>query len=441
MTSPPPLIEGWLNKRGVKGFLKKFKKRYFLQNGPKLEYAAQQGSKILGFIDIEKVTNVKKYPEDNFFELVTKDRTFLLQALPDEDGKDAGKWTDDLTKWINYYRKLSNQSGSFAIQKTNSMSQINISNNYTNTETSTSNNILSTSMGSKQMNIETDGEIVIEKIQPISNDNHDSGSLPEINGNRRSWRVTKDQQDVKSTLRQKTEECALKDAMITDLQSKLDMALHQLGKLDQGIPGYLRKSHDRFWRTIKENDVEGLQKILLQEKDMDLKKESINISIVHFAVLWGSVNVLEYLLEQGCRIDVTDELGQTPLLYAIERLSGDDSYEISLLLIRAGADVNKGDTSDNLFTPLHAACLAGHYSIVRLLIQNGADLERTDGRLNWTCLHWAVSGGNIKVIELLLEKGATITKVNGVSPLDIAQDDNNNVVYNFLKEHKSSKIK
>ena len=62
----------------------------------------------------------------------------------------------------------------------------------------------------------------------------------------------------------------------------------------------------------------------------------------------------------------------------------------------------------NLTTPLHVACTEGHFDLVCLLLQNGANINTTDSRYNWTALHCAAQN-HIEICEILLRYGADIS--------------------------------
>jgi ankyrin repeat protein len=78
-------------------------------------------------------------------------------------------------------------------------------------------------------------------------------------------------------------------------------------------------------------------------------------------------------------------------------------------LLKAGADVEKGDT--NGLTPLMGAAHSGHLGVVRELLEAGADVEKEDGH-GHKPLHFAAGGGagevggGLGVTQELLKIGA-----------------------------------
>jgi hypothetical protein len=58
-------------------------------------------------------------------------------------------------------------------------------------------------------------------------------------------------------------------------------------------------------------------------------------------------------------------------------------------------------------TALHDAAINGHVEIVRLLLQNGAEVNAKD-KIGNTPLHWAASEGHVDILHLLVENGANL---------------------------------
>ena len=65
-------------------------------------------------------------------------------------------------------------------------------------------------------------------------------------------------------------------------------------------------------------------------------------------------------------------------------------------------------------TALHWACKRGHFEIVKLLVENGADIEFQDiiGR---PTLYFAIIGGNPKIVKYILDKKADPWSTNAVN--------------------------
>ncbi|KAL8610492.1 hypothetical protein ACOMHN_060412 [Nucella lapillus] len=96
-------------------------------------------------------------------------------------------------------------------------------------------------------------------------------------------------------------------------------------------------------------------------------------------------------------------------------LKGDQDY-VAEQLLRSNLcekllENSPTDTLDNSRTTcLHLAAKNGHSDIIRLLIQNGMNINRAT--LNGTCLHEAALYGKIDVVKLLLDCGVDVNKPN-----------------------------
>ena len=88
------------------------------------------------------------------------------------------------------------------------------------------------------------------------------------------------------------------------------------------------------------------------------------------------------------------------------------------LLIQRGADL-KRDWEDE--TPLHWAGKEGRNAVIRVLLENGMDINIRSRCLRDTALHRACIFGHESTVRLLLEQGAatTIKDEAGHTPHDI----------------------
>ena len=113
----------------------------------------------------------------------------------------------------------------------------------------------------------------------------------------------------------------------------------------------------------------------------------------------GNTAAVAAALEKGMPVDQKNDVGNSALMSA----AFNGHVETLKTLLDAGADVNL--RVNNGVTPLMAAC--GPYpAAVRLLLENGAEVNATDDIENFTALMYAATEGLSPVVDILLEYGA-----------------------------------
>ena len=127
------------------------------------------------------------------------------------------------------------------------------------------------------------------------------------------------------------------------------------------------------------------------------------------------------------RPDPYNSYEATPLHYAARYCQ----IDIVKILLQQGADVNAVNSGGE--TPLHEATKKNATKIVDLLLQNGANVNAKD-RYRFTPLYLAVRESNIIVAELLLKNGA---KINATwnTPLHKAVLDNDADIAELLIQY------
>lgn len=259
-------------------------------------------------------------------------------------------------------------------------------------------------------------------------------------------------------------------------------------------PVYADNGNTPLHFAITNNNIEMVKELLTQNINYNAKDENGRTPL-HIAILLGLNDIANILIDSGkADMNAVDYYGGTPLMYSEEYSIYDENpitqklidagaekyieftqpegiraympihdfvynsnFEGVEKIIQAGADVNSFTSMDVLYsgglgadmdegayysgsiegmnTPLHLAVNTGDAEMVKLLLDNGADvnLQNNIGR---TPLHLAVEYGDIEIIALLLDKDCeTHQDIMGRTPLHIAIDLNDPVIVSKLVEH------
>jgi len=106
----------------------------------------------------------------------------------------------------------------------------------------------------------------------------------------------------------------------------------------------------------------------------------------------------------------------------VEAALESDLYALKDLLENYKVPVDVDHKSMPGFTALHLACRKGRLEAVEWLLENGADIEKTDEK-GRTALYHAVKGGEEEILRFLIKKGAnldTTTTRRGLTALQKA---------------------
>ncbi|KAK8257874.1 hypothetical protein IWZ00DRAFT_26394 [Phyllosticta capitalensis] len=162
---------------------------------------------------------------------------------------------------------------------------------------------------------------------------------------------------------------------------------------------------------------------LLMEKGAraDIPGDGTGRTCLHLAACRGDLEVCKEILQQdGVEVNAQDHRGQTPLF---ELIVGRTSMDIARLLLDAGANVRI--TMRNNVTLLLIAVLLKDKdtTFARMVLEEAPDLVDFAGTSQrMTPLHAAASSGNESLVKLLLDKGANVLPKNssGLMPLQAA---------------------
>jgi len=140
---------------------------------------------------------------------------------------------------------------------------------------------------------------------------------------------------------------------------------------------------------------------------------------------------VELLIDHGAHINMVNNYGYTPLIYAIDSYS---NYRIAEMLIRKGARPDEPPTRAG--AALVAAVEQTYEEMIILLFDAGANINaRECDETRRTPLHYAVHWGYPGVVQLLLSCGADphVKDRDGQTPLDIALHKHDQEIVDLLK--------
>lgn len=147
---------------------------------------------------------------------------------------------------------------------------------------------------------------------------------------------------------------------------------------------------------------------------------------IHTAAREGNLKEVRRQLAWGVNVNGSHFFTrETPLIEA----ASNGHADVVKLLIENGADVNlKGEA---WYGPLHAAAAKGHIEVVKILLENGADVNIFHHNKP---LHNAAMNGHIEVAEILLAYGADINAkgTDEASPLHTAVSNNQLAMVKWL---------
>jgi ankyrin repeat protein len=169
-----------------------------------------------------------------------------------------------------------------------------------------------------------------------------------------------------------------------------------------------------------------------------LKKNLNKRTPIHEAAKLGNFPILNFFFQiinneyqQILCEDSDDELKTSLHLAAAE-----GHYEIVQLLINQGANVCSCDMNDS--TPLHEAAAHNRYHCVEILLHHQASINQFDGN-HYTPLHRASQYGHWKIVRLLLNYNADVRLINcdGYNSLEIAILNNHQLTVQEFLRHKT----
>ncbi len=176
-------------------------------------------------------------------------------------------------------------------------------------------------------------------------------------------------------------------------------------QLHAAEPPSLREALDR-------DDIDTFKLLIGQRPDVNEVFRN-KISLLMLAALKPNTDFAKTLIEAKASVDPADEFGETVFDYATYDKTEEDALEMLEALMTAHPD------SYLLSLAIANAALRGHLSIVKLLLDNGANPSEYTSKQEINALKAAASRGHEEIVAILLENrantdgAAAIAEANG----------------------------
>ncbi|HEY5001673.1 MAG TPA: ankyrin repeat domain-containing protein [Ktedonobacteraceae bacterium] len=167
-----------------------------------------------------------------------------------------------------------------------------------------------------------------------------------------------------------------------------------------------------------------VRQTLVNTPELARERYTYDRTLLHEVAGQGSLSIVELLLHLGADPNARDQTGHTPLYFVGNASHGANGADIVRVLIQNGANVNAQERLKHC-TALHMAARRGNIPVAEALLDYGAQREARD-KLGDTPLHRAVKCGKTEMVTFLLSRGADVHAKGkrGLTPWQVARGAN-----------------
>jgi ankyrin repeat protein len=167
-----------------------------------------------------------------------------------------------------------------------------------------------------------------------------------------------------------------------------------------------QRLNESFLKAIYGRDFSLMDKLIAEGVDVNapIRNDLTPLAEAAFA---GDLEVVDYLLRKGAKVEGTQKLPNSPIYFAI--INGNTAVVGRFLDLGVAPNYTWPAGEGTGGTLLTAAVDAGHMEIVKLLVQRGADVNFR-GSGNYGALYRAVFSDYFDIFKFLLSNGACLNE-------------------------------
>jgi ankyrin repeat protein len=153
---------------------------------------------------------------------------------------------------------------------------------------------------------------------------------------------------------------------------------------------------------LRKGDIPAVKALIEKSPQLMATRDSDGDTPLHYAAHEGNVELINYFIDKGAKLELQDARLKTPLHLA----AMNDRKDAVAVLLKRGAAIETRDDYQRTALIL-CARERGQAATGRVLIEAGADVNAVD-RFGSTALELAAWRGKADFVDLLLEKGARV---------------------------------
>ena len=205
----------------------------------------------------------------------------------------------------------------------------------------------------------------------------------------------------------------------------LAAALALLAASGAGVDAQGRSAGPRLIEAVKLGDAAAVGRLLAASADVDAAQAD-GATALHWAAYLDDLETARLLLDAGADAGAANTHGVVPLTLACANANG----ALVGLLLAAGADAKAAVGTCE--TALMSCARTGNAAAVAALLAAGAEVNAAESEEDQTALMWAAARRHPSVVRVLLDHGADVRRRSRVRRLVISRRLQSNLRYGEL---------